>query len=625
MFKTILKCSAMSVALTLPHAAWAQSASEGEIIVTATGAGSNPNTVGQAITRLNLNIIEQRQKATVSDLLDAIPGVTVSRSGGIGTNTAIRIRGAEGDQTLALIDGVRVNDPSSPGGGFDFGNLLTGNIQRIEVFRGPNSVPWGSQAIGGIVNIVTSAADNGITGRTEYGGQDRFNLVGNAGITSGILSANLGGGYFREDGISSFKDGAEPDGYRQYAANGKIGIALSEDLDIDLRGYYADSKTQLDGFPPPNNTLTDTSSYSTAQELFGYAGVNFRLFDARLKNRLSFTVSDIDRDNFDIAGQAGPSFFARGRTQRYEYQGDAAISDAIRIVFGAEHEYSKFNDGFTYANTDVTSGYGQAIVNFGDMLTITGGARVDKHKNYGTQVTVSGNAAWRPAEGTIIRAAYGEGFKAPTLYQLYSDYGNVSLHPEQARSYELGVEQTLIQGQLVAGVTAFLRDGRNQIGFISCYGQSTGICTNRPYGTYNNVNRARAQGIEFLLNIRPADSFTINANYTYVKSEDRSTGLTLLRRPKHDVNLYADWQPLEKLNLGASLQLVSDSIDINFETYDRTALDGYALLGLHASYQMIDGISLFGRVDNVTDENYETVSGFGTYGRNAYVGVRAKF
>ncbi len=596
-------------------------------IIVVTGAPQTRDEVGQAVTEIDLRTIQARQTTSIADFLSTTPGVTVSRNGGQGGFSAVRIRGAEGEQTLTLIDGVRVNDPSSPGGGFDFGNLLSGNISRIEVLRGPNSVPWGSQAIGGVVNIITAAPTEQLSGtaRAEYGFKDAVQLVGQVSDTFGIVSTSLGGGYFKDDGISAFKDGTERDGYRQYAANGKVGVAIADAFDLDFRAYYADSKTDIDGFPPPFFAFADTSEFSTAKELFTYAGANLRLFDGRLKNRLSFTLSDINRDNFDAPGQAVPSFLARGRVERFEYQGDATISESIRAVFGGEHERSRFSDGFSPAKTGVTSGYLQLIVDPSENLTITGGARVDDHKNYGTKTTVSVNAAFRPTSNTIIRASYGEGFKAPTLFQLFSFFGNSNLNPETAKSYDVGIEQSLIGRTLTGGVTLFHRNTSNQIDFISCFGLTTGICANRPFGTYDNVKRSRAKGLEAFLKLRPSDALTVEANYSYIDSKNRVTGLTLLRRPKHVVNASIDWNARNWLKLGASIQSVSDSFDSDFQTFNRTRLDGYALIGLRAAVPFGERFEFYGRIENLFDTRYETVSGYGTLGRNAHIGVRAKF
>ncbi len=589
------------------------------IVITANGAPIRKWTVGQSISVLDQIRIESAQAVSVSDLLATTPGVTVSRNGGPGKATAVRIRGAEDAQTLTLIDGIRVNDPSSPGGAFDFGNLLSGNITRIEVLRGPNSVPWGSQAIGGVVNIVTAAPDYEFGGniRAEYGYKNSAQLVGTISDTVGPVSASLGGGYFRDDGISVFKDGTERDGYRQYAANGKVGVAITENFDLDFRAYYANSKTNLDGFPPPFYVFADTPELSTTEELFAYSGANLRLFGGSFKNRINFTLSDVNRDNFDAPGQIVPSFYTRGRVERFEYQGDAALSEHIRAVFGAEHETSRFTDGFTPASTSVSSGYGQIIADIADELTFTVGARVDDHRDYGTKATFSANAAWRPTGSTIIRASYGEGYKAPTLFQLGSFYGNRALKPETAKSYDLGIEQQLLGDKLAVGFTAFKRNTVNQIGFD--------FSADRPDGFYNNIDRTRAKGVETFLRARPSDKLTVEANYSLIDAKNRSTGLTLLRRPKHSINASLDWESPLQLKFGAVIHSVSKSRDFDFVTYNPTTLKGFVLVDVRASLPLGETFELYGRIENLMGERYETVSGYGTLSRNAHFGVRAKF
>ena len=585
-----------------------------DITVTATRVAQLRTQTGLSVTSFDENAIKSRQTTSVADLLSTTLGITVSRNGGPGQLTTVRIRGAEGDQTLVLIDGVRVNDPSSPGGGFDFGNLLAGNIERIEVLRGPNSVPWGSQAIGGVVNIVT-ATTNGANLRAEYGDKNSKQLVGQAGGRFGIVTASLGGGYFADDGISAFKDGTERDGYRQYAGNARVGVAFSDAVSLDLRGYFADSKVDFDGFPPPFFSFADTPQFAKAQQVFGYAGLN--VATGPVKNRIAFTLSDTARDTFARPNTAA-NFTARGRTERFEYQGDASISDAIRAVFGVEHETSRFRDNSSRYSTGITSGYAQIIANPTDSLTLTGGARVDEHKTYGTKTTLSANAAWRAGSGTIIRASYGEGFKAPTLFQLFSFYGNGKLSPETAQSYDVGIEQTLIDETLKLSLTAFRRDTRNQIDFSFAPNPA------RPFGFYDNIARTRAEGVEASIEMRPTQQLTMSANYTLTSAKDRSTGLALLRRPKHSVNASIDWAN-DRFKLGASLQTVSDSRDFDFQTFDPTNLDGYTLATIRAAVPIGDHFEIYGRVENLFDVRYETVSGYGNYGRNAHVGARLSF
>ncbi|MFN3747534.1 MAG: TonB-dependent receptor plug domain-containing protein [Sphingorhabdus sp.] len=584
------------------------------IVVTATGTELLSQKSGYSVSNIGIDEIELRQPSTLSDLLATLPGVTVSNTGPIGGFSAVRIRGAEGEQTLTLIDGVRVNDPSSPGGGFDFGNLLIGNIGRIEVLRGPNSVPWGSQAIGGVVNIITArpGSANNRAVRAEYGSNNRTNLVGQYGVSGDRISASLGGGFFRDDGISAAANGSEDDGYKQYAANGTLEVKLSDAVSIDLRGYYAHSRAELDGFPSPFYSLADTPEYSTGQQAVGYAGINIEL--GLLKNRIAFTVNDINRDNFAAPGAAAPDFLSRGRTERVEYQGDWQLAQPLRAVFGIEYERSRFTDGFVPAKTRHTGAFAQAIIDPTDALTITIGARVDDHKSYGTKATFSANAAWRPSAQTVVRAAYGEGFKAPTLYQLFSFYGDPGLQPEVAKSYELGFEQGVLDGQLRFGATAFRRRTQNMIDFDLFFFR------------YNNIIRSRAKGIETFVEMRPSDQLSVRANYSYADSEKREDGavdfVRHLRRPVHSLNASIDWQASGKLKLGADLRLASDSRD-GFGGSVR--MDGYALVGVRAGYEISDAIELYGRVENLFDTEYQTVAGYKAYGRNAHFGLRAKF
>ena len=589
------------------------------------------NQVGQAVTVLTRAELERRQTIVLSDVLATTPGVTVSRTGGVGGVTAVRIRGAEGEQTLTIIDGVRVNDPSSPGGAFDFGKLIAGSIDRIEVLRGPNSVPWGSQAIGGVVNIVTASPTEGLQarGRIEYGSHD--SLFANAGLSGGTgpLTASFNGGYLRTDGISAAASGTEPDGFRQYGATGKVGLELAPGVGIDLRGYYADSRTQYDAaFPPPNFVVGDSPAYSTAKEAYGYIGAHANLIDDRFRNRVAFTIADIKRDNFD-APATPVSFFSRGRTERFEYQGDFRVNDQLRFVGGAEHENSRFNDGSTFASTGITSVYGEAIVTPVRQLTITGGVRHDDHRTFGGRTTFGADAALALDTGTTLRASYGEGFKAPTLYQLFSAYGNRQLAPETARSYDVGLQQSVLGGAASASVTYFHRDTRNQIDFASCPAaqvtNAASICFNRRFGVYDNIARTRAEGVEVELALHPVEALTVTGNYSYIDAKNRSAGANLgkdlARRPKQTVSLLADYRFPFGLSIGGTVTHVGDSFDNASNT---VRLDGYVLAGFRAEMAIGHRLSVYGRIENAFDERYRTVANYGTDGRAAFGGIRVK-
>lgn len=599
------------------------------IVVTATRVAQPATEVGQAVTVVTRDEIDRRQTVSVADLLATTPGVTVTRNGSLGGFTGVRLRGAEAEQTLVVIDGIRVNDPSSPGGGFDFANLLSASVERIEVLRGPNSVPWGSQAIGGVVNVITEAPTERLKARAsaEYGYADSLYAQGGISGRSGALSGALTGGYLRSDGISAAANGSERDGYRQYGATGRIGIDVTDGIGIDLRGYWANSRTETDGYPAPDYILADDPSFSKAQELYGYAGAhaNFGTF----RNRIAFTIADIDRDTYARPG-ATPSPF-RGRSERYEYQGDFQPVEAVRVVAGAEHETSRYRDASLRRSVGITSVYGELIVKPVQPLTLTGGIRNDDHETFGNHTTFGADAALALGTGTTLRASYGEGFKAPTLYQLYSPYGNTRLDPETARNYDAGIEQALLDGRAKIGATWFHRDTRNQIGFRGCTAAERAtagsICVNRPFGVYDNIQRTRAQGVEFMIGLRPVDALTVSANVSYIDSENRTPGTAfgtaLLRRPKETAAFVVDYRLPFGLGIGGTVQIVGDSFDS--DSYgSRVRVDGYALASVRAELPIGERLSVYGRIDNVTDARYQTVAEYGTYGRAAYGGIRVK-
>ncbi|MGH8240842.1 MAG: TonB-dependent receptor, partial [Steroidobacteraceae bacterium] len=222
--------------------------------------------IGDSVTLIDAGQVRASQKLTVSDLLAATPGITVTRNGGLGGSTQLRIRGAESDQTVVLIDGVKLNDPSSAGGGFNFANLLTGDYMRIEVLRGPQSTLWGSQAIGGVVNIVTTVPEGPLMAEysAEGGARGSATVQARAEAGSERFSWRVAGKYLTTDGVSAFNEergGSERDGYRNSGANVRGLYRFNDAVSAELRTTYSRGRVDFDGFPPPNFDLTDTREY----------------------------------------------------------------------------------------------------------------------------------------------------------------------------------------------------------------------------------------------------------------------------------------------------------------------------------------------------------------------------
>jgi vitamin B12 transporter len=618
----------MSVAI-IPSDAYAE---EGDaIIVSANRTQQSASEVAQSVTVITLEDIVTRQSVAVTDLLRLVPGITVTSNGGLGTEPSVSIRGAESEQTVALIDGVKINDPSTSGGGFNFGNLLTGNIERIEVVRGSQSVLWGSQAIGGVVNIVTRTPTEilAVNVAAEYGWRETSRVVGNVSGKFGPVSASIGAGYLRTAGFSTFNEargGNERDGYRNFGANAKFNIALSDAISVDLRGWFSDGKVGIDGFPPPNfDSFGDTPEFARTKELVGYAGLNAALLDGRLRNRIAYTLTDTRRRNVDpTGGMEFETFNAKGRNERLEYQGILAIVDVLSTTFGAETEKASFRTSsygspFSRAEARISSVYGQFNANPMAGLTVSAGVRYDNHSIFGGKTTFSANGRFTPNEGgTTVRASFGQGFKAPSLFQLFSEYSNAALKPETSDSWDAGITQRLLDGRIEVGATWFYRDTLGLINFIGCT-ERTGICANRPDGTYDNVAKARAQGLEFALTLKPVDALRVQANYGYVDAIDAATGRDLARRPRHSVNVSADYDWSFGLKTGATITHVGSSFD---DASNSRKLDGYVLVDLRAAFRVTEDIELYGRIENLFNAQYETSFLYGTPRRAAYAGAR---
>ncbi len=605
------------------------------VVVTANRSAQPLSRVGQTITIIDTAEIRQRQSNTVADLLRGVPGVSIARNGGIGGVTSVFIRGAESDQTVTLIDGVKINDPAAPGSGFNFGNLLTGNIDHIEVLRGAQSVLWGSQAIGGVVNMITAAPTETllVNARTETGYRGTAQAVANVSGKYGPLSASVGGGYFRTDGISAFNEdrgGKERDGYENHGANAKFNLALTDAISLDLRGYYSSGKANTDGFAPPTYAFGDTQDTTKTRELIGYAGLNAAFLDGRFRNRIGYAITDIRRRNFDGAGFE--NFAGTGRNQRIEYQGGVQLAKGWDTTFGIERETSRYNTAsfgaLSKGRARIDSVYGQLVASPISGVTLTAGVRHDDHDRFGGKTTFGGSGVFSPNNGaTTLRASYSEGFKAPSLYQLQGDYGNQSLRPETSNGYDVGLTQKLLVGGIEASATWFHRDSKDLINFISCPTPRAGICAGRPFGTYDNVAKARAQGIELALLLRPVDALTVRAAYGYVDARNRTQGTAnfdkrLARRPSQIVNASADYHWAHGVDTGVTITQIGRSFD---NASNSVRLAAYVLTDIRASFDVSRQISIYGRVDNLFGERYETAALYGSLGRAAYAGLRLRY
>lgn len=588
-----------------------------EITVTATGLGTDIANTGQAVTLIGRDEIEAVQGADLARVLRRAPSLSISRSGPVGGLTSVSVRGASNDQLLVLIDGVRVADPASPGGGFDFGTLTTGNVGKLDLLRGSNSTIWGSDAVGGVLEVSTRR-EAGLEGSVEYGARDT--LFGNAvaGLESGSLFASLSGAYYRSDGISAAASGTEIDGFEQGSVAGSAFFDITPALEAFAHGRYATGELEIDGFAAPTFQLADTPETQETEQVSGAVGLAYYGTDLTLRG--FYSLADTQRDNFAAPDAAEPSFASDGRSERISLRGEYRLIGGLSLALGGEHEWTEYETTFADpAETEITGVYGQLGWVFGP-LAIHAGARLDDHRDFGSEWSFGGDASYRIGGDWRVKASIGEGFKAPTLFQLFSAIGNPDLRPERSLSYDLGVARGSRADPFHVALTAFRRDSEDLIDFA--------FVPDNPFGgSYFNVGEARAQGVELELGARPSERLSVSAVYALIDTEDRTDGAAnagndLARRPRHALTVFADWvTPLAGLTLGGDVRLVGDSFDNAANT--RT-LDGHVVADLRASLPVGERLELFGGVENLFDVEYQTVLGYGQPGRGAFVGVRVR-
>ena len=573
------------------------------ITVTATGQQSKVTTSGQSISVLTDQDITRTQGSDITRVLERLPGVTFARNGGQGSATSLFVRGANSEQLLVLIDGVRMEDTAAPSGGFDFANLESGGISRIELLRGSNSIAWGSDAMGGVLAVTTREVD-GLAGSVEYGAHDTLSLDGGAGISRDAYAISVNAGYTRSDGISAAAAGTEPDPYRQWRIGGKARANLADNLSLNATYRHSENRVAFDSW-----LFVDDSEYQTAMVDSGRVGFEYG-DGSSFSLSGGLALSNTHREYFDPSWTSDPTFISSGRSVRADLRGHLALPSNFALDFGGDSEWSRFSSTYDPRQTARLSGVHAMLGYHGDRLHLTAGARYDDHSRFGSHWTFGANGSFDLGSDWRIKASYGEGFKAPTLYQLYGYGGNLALKAETSRSYEAGIEKRAMGGKLFFAATAFNRDSTNLIDYVW------------PTG-YLNVAKARARGIELEARATVTANFTASATYTYLEATNRGTGKDLPRRANHALTTSLDWTtPLAGLKLGADLRLVGDSFDNASNT---SRLDGYGLLTLRAAVPVGEHFELFGRVENVTDQTYQVAKGYGTYGRSAYAGLRLKW
>lgn len=601
----------------------------GEVVVTAGRFEESMDEVGSSVSVINSEDIGETKAITVSDMLRTVPGVTVSQSGGLGGHTSVFIRGAESYHTLVMIDGVEVNDPIDATRSYNWADLLLDDIDRIEIVRGPQSALYGSDAIGGVVNVITKEGSGKpkIGTLLEGGSYSTFreSIYSSGGFEKGNYSISLM--HVSSDGFSSAKGGNENDGYKNTTFSGKAGFDLFKNAELYGTWRYINSDNDLD-----YDAFIDDPNYSASTSFFtGRAGLKHSIKEW-WKHDISFSYVDMKRDyrnTPDVIILDDSKAWYDGTDLKGEWQHTVELGEISTLVGGVEYQedqgksfsriissYGDYVTEFSKKALDTFGLYLQDTLRLWERLVINVGGRYEDHEAIKSHFDYKAWVSYAvPKTETRLKCSIGTGFKAPSLFQLYSIYGNQDLKPEEADSYDMGFEQPLFNEKITAGLTYFHNKFKDLIDF--------------EYNTftYQNISRAKTDGVEAELMWKLCEKFFAGLTYTYLQTKNEVTGLELLRRPMHTYGLTAGWYPNDKWKIRLNLTHVGERDDIDFRQYpaQRIDLDPYTKVDLSVSYQMLKWCEIFARAENILDEDYEEVYGYETPRLSGYGGLKAEF
>jgi vitamin B12 transporter len=563
--------------------------------------------VGVQVEVLTAEDIADSGETQVADLLNRLPGISVTENGGPGSTTVVRVRGLSSGQYLPVyINGIDVTDPAQLQTSFAFGGLNTGNIARIEVLYGSQSAIYGSEAIAGVINITTVQPPEGLGTETavnlEAGSYNT--LFGSVNVGSRFEGGTLtfSASHFDTDGFSAVDEDipgvVEDDAAFSTQVTFGATYDLTDTVTIGFDLLYTDAENEFDTtFPAP----ADANRFLTSERLAGriFAQIDGGMIDHEIAASFAST------DRADPLSGFTTDF--QGDRTGLSYKGTVEFSEDRVLVFGAdyeEEEYLSFGGGGRDTGEIENSAiYGEYAAALTPDLDLSASLRHDEHSRFGGATTGRIALAWRPTDATTLRASYSTGFRAPSLNELFGPFGaNPDLQPETSRSTEIGVDHDFGRG--VASATLFYTEIDDLIAFSGGYNQVPGTSV--------------TQGFELGLNYDITERITAFGNYAYLDATDRN-GNRLARVPRHDTTLGVSAEFGQNWSADFSMQMVSDRID------GGTPIEDYTVADLSIGYGLSDTTEVYLRVDNLFDEEYQTTRNYGTSDRAFYIGLRTRF
>jgi vitamin B12 transporter len=636
--RSMASVATVSLLSVLPFSAQGQTAQQieiEEVLVSASLLPIAASRSANAITVIDSEQLKNRAALSVSDLLRDVPGLAVSRSGVQGSATQIRVRGAEANHLLVLIDGVEANDPSQSDE-LNWGTLSAADIERIEVIRGPQSAMRGSDAMAGVVNIITRRADQPLNASliTETGSFGTSNSGFSIGSKQGDFDARLGVNHIETEGENISRTGSEKDGYQNTNINLNAGWTVNDELRLSFAGRQSDGMNEFDADSDFDGVVDDQDKVSEFRNSTMRVQGDYVSADGRFQHKLVIAQSNNDNEAFD-AGVLGT--FTSSSKDQYQYIGSVFWDESSqRVSVLAEREEEDFQQrgaiddygvyGVFDPNQDRERNTDSIAIEYrsdvSDALSLAASSRYDDNSEFDSANTFRVEAVYQLNDGTRLRSAYGTAIKNPTFTERFGFYtnfiGNPNLEPEESTSWELGIDQMLFDNSLTLSATLFDTELENEINGSALDPVTFG------YTAINKEGKSQRQGVELTAIGTLSNSLSLNAAYTYTDSvewdEEDAVYIDEVRRARHMASLNLAWQAMDNLHINANVQHNGSQTDVVFPNI--VALDSYTLVNLNANFSATEKLDVYLRLDNLFDEAYEEVFSYQTLGFGASLGVR---
>jgi len=602
-----------------------------EVLVSASLIPITASRSANAVTVIDRAQLRNRATVSLSNILRDVPGFSVSQVGVLGSQTQIRVRGAEANHLLVTIDGVEANDPSQ-GDEFSWGTLTASDIERIEIIRGPQSSLRGSDAVAGVVNIITRSAEKSSVGLfLESGSWATHHSGFNIGHKQGDFDIRFGLSHIESEGDNIARTGDENDGYRNTTYNIRSGLKLSDQMDISFAARESDGMNQFDADNDFDGLIEDQDRVSEFENSTMRIQGDYSSKDGTWQHKI--LISQSKSDNAAFADKAKGNVTASTKDQ-FQYIGsftwDQGAQNIAALIEREKEDWMQRGEiswGVYDPNQDRERDTDSVAVEYrtdiNDHLTLAASARHDDNSEFDSAKTYRAEVIYQLTEAIRLRSAVGTAVKNPTFTERFGFYtnfiGNPNLIPEQLTSWELGADQLIMGGDLTLSLTIFDAELENEIdGFV--YDPATFAYTS---SNINGTSERKGAELSAVGNI--SESMSLSAAYTYTDSTG-DNAVREVRRPRHIASLNLGWQAAHNLHLNTNIQFTGEQTDVYFPPFPEpsqvVALSNHTLVNINLNYSATEKLEMYLKLENALNDNYEEVFGYQTLGFGASLGLR---